>query len=179
MHARLAELMHLAEGTREELIALVRDVPEQQYAHPPSDGGWSVAQVLAHLHLVEHSSVRALFRTLKDGKKAGLERESDTTSLVGSLDASGLREETTKRQAPSFTQPSDSPVLHEALAQLAESREALRTWAREADGFALGTLRFPHPLLGALTLYEWILMLHHHEQRHLRQIRHLLLSPGA
>ena len=176
MHQRLVELMEHADSAREQLLTAVRDLPVDHYFRQPPGDGWSVSQILAHLHLVEHSSVRAMFRALKDGKKAGLGSETETSSILGALDATGLRDGRGKFDAPPFTQPQDSPDLDVALVRLAESREALHAWAREADGFAIGTLTFPHPVLGALTLYQWILMISHHELRHLQQIRDVALS---
>jgi hypothetical protein len=39
-----------------------------------------------------------------------------------------------------------------------------------ADGYDLGTVTIPHPLLGPLTLYQWLVMVVHHEARHTEQV---------
>jgi hypothetical protein len=38
------------------------------------------------------------------------------------------------------------------------------------DGLALGALRWAHPALGELDLYQYILFIGQHEARHARQI---------
>ena len=69
MHPRLSELLDYADTTRSDLLAAVSTFPTAQWNAPAADGGWSLAQQLTHLYLVEHSSVRAMFRALKDAKK--------------------------------------------------------------------------------------------------------------
>jgi len=173
MHPRLAELVEYAESTRRDLLAQVTDFPAGRAHTPGADGAWSLSQQLAHLHLVEHSSVRAMFRALKDAKKAGLGPETETSSLRGALDSTDLAYGTRKLEAPEFVTPTDAPDIETALARLRESREGLHAWAREADGFALATVTFPHPRLGVLNLYEWVLMIAGHERRHMIQIERL------
>jgi hypothetical protein len=43
-----------------------------------------------------------------------------------------------------------------------------------ADGLALETLSFPHRVFGPLDLYQWLLFLDAHENRHTEQIAELL-----
>jgi hypothetical protein len=173
MHPRLSELMDYADATRRDLQALVYTFPPDQVQRPGGDGAWSLSQQLGHLHLVEQSSVRAMFRALKDAKNAGLGAETETSSVRALLDRTDLVAGTRKLEAPPFTQPADAPDVETAMARLAESRQGLHAWAAAADGFALATVTFPHPALGTLNLYEWVLMIAGHEVRHMAQIRAL------
>lgn len=176
MRSRLAELMAFTERSRQELLAGVAEVPMDAHMHRPVDESWSVADVLQHLHLVEQGTVRLLFRSFRKAREAGLEREAETSSLLSMLDRFRLPERTSRLSAPDFTRPADACDVPTALARLAESREGLRTWAREADGFALDRVRWQHPLLGELSLYGWVLMIGQHELRHAAQIRDIARS---
>ncbi|MCC6929205.1 MAG: DinB family protein [Gemmatimonadaceae bacterium] len=173
MHPRLAELIEYADSTRDALLAQVAAFPAERAHEAGANGGWSLSQQLAHLHLVEQSSVRAMFRALKDARKAGLGAETETSSLRGILDATGLASGTRRLEAPDFVTPTDTPGIETALARLRESREGLHAWAREGDGYALATVTFPHPRLGVLNLYEWVEMISGHERRHMLQIERL------
>lgn len=174
MHPRLSELLAHADQVRGELWAVVDGVDDARWATPGPDGAWSVSQHLAHLHLVEQSSLRVLFRAFREARAAGLAMETESGSLLRALDHTGLAEGRTKIVAPDFVVPAEAPTREEVRSRLSESRAGLHTWAREADGYALGEVRFPHPRLGSLTLYEWVLMIADHERRHLRQVRALL-----
>lgn len=171
MHPRLADLLAHADQTRAELLAYLASIPSDVFVAPSADGAWSPAQHAAHLHLVESSSLRALFRAFRTARANGLGEETETSSLVGALDGTDLVAGTKKLQAPDFTQPGDLPDFPTVRARLDESRAGLKTWAAEADGFALAQVTFPHPALGVLNLYEWVAMIDGHERRHLRQMQ--------
>lgn len=179
MHPRLSELLADADGVRDEVLALVGTLTPEQLQAPGLEGRWSVAQHLAHLHLVEHSSVRAMFRALKNARTAGLAAETEASSLLGVLDHTGLASGAGRYVAPEFVAPTDAPDLETARARLAESRSGLRAWAAEGDGWALATIRFPHPVLGPINLYEWVAMIADHERRHLKQMRATLEGPAG
>lgn len=170
MHPRLAEVMKYAEESREELLAALAGIDATRAARSPEGGGWSVAEIVEHLHLVEHSSLRALFRALRNARAGGLRNESDDTSLSPLIAEIDSRIGAGGRMAPEFTRPKSADPLPELVARLAESREGLRTWAREADGAALEDAHFPHPALGELSLYGWVVMLGAHERHHTAQL---------
>lgn len=173
MHPRLAELLDYADRARDDLLAALAATAPAIYAVRPPDGGWTIAEVMAHLYLVEHSSVRAMFRALKNARQAGLGAETDESSLLGALDATGLKTGRGRVEAPPFVYPTEVVDLETARARLGESRDGLRAWAREADGLAIATVCWPHPRLGELNLYEWVIMIADHETRHTRQIREI------
>lgn len=179
MHPRLDELLTFAEDARSALLATIAEVPPEHHAVVPPTGGWSVSHVLQHLYLVEHGSVRAMFRALKTAQAQGVDSERETSSLLDrivsmseAMDAGGF-------QAPAFTQPESPPDVTTLLAQLSDSRKALLAWAAAADGVALDTIYFPHPRFGELSLYGWVIMLGTHERHHTRQIERIARAVRA
>ena len=77
-----------------------------------------------------------------------------------------------KLEAPERIRPTGLP-LTDSRARLGESRRALhalRPRVERADG---RSLRFPHPAWGPLDLYQWLLFVGAHEDRHLAQIEAL------
>jgi uncharacterized damage-inducible protein DinB len=174
MHPRLRELLDYTELARADLLGLVEPLAGDQWDARAPDGGWSVREVVAHLQLVESGSVRALFRSFRTARDAGLGPEQETTSLLSSLDWSRLPEVVRPLVAPDFTTPSGEHPPAALIEGLATARAGLRSWAAEADGYALAEVTFPHPRLGTLNLYQWVLMIGQHERRHIGQIRRIL-----
>jgi hypothetical protein len=58
-----------------------------------------------------------------------------------------------------------------AWAELERSTIAVREAIAQGDGLGLSEIRYPHPLLGPLSLYAWIALVGAHEGRHAQQIR--------
>ncbi len=69
MHARLAETMEYVEEKRTELLQSFAGVPRDRLMRRASAGGWSVAEILDHLRMVESGIARLI------AKRAGRARE--------------------------------------------------------------------------------------------------------
>ena len=72
-----------------------------------------------------------------------------------------------------MVQPAEQPDFDEAMRALEESRARLLDAMQKASGLALGSVTAPHPRLGTLTVYEWLLMIARHEERHAEQVREI------
>ena len=70
-----------------------------------------------------------------------------------------------------------STLVRAAFEALRRTREDLRAAIRAANGLALSEIRYRHPLLGDLDVYQWILSVGQHEARHVVQIDRTLRSP--
>lgn len=173
MHIRLAELMVYAGAQRARLVSAVESVPESLRNRRPRPDAWSVAEALEHLHRVETRIVRLFSSRLEGAQAAGLGPELETTSLLGSLDRFRLTERRSRMPAPEFVNPGGNLSAADGLAALTESRRTLLAAVRAGDGLALGEITYPHALLGALSLYEWLLFVGQHESRHADQIREI------
>lgn len=173
MHPRLAQLLDYAELQRAALLAALEAVPGPLWTRRPDPDAWSVAEVLEHLHRVETGIARLVRRRLEEARAAGLGVETESDSLLGSLDRFGLAERRRLVTAPEPVRPKGALPPAEAVAALAASRRELRDAAAEGDGLALGAVQAPHALLGPLTLYQWLLFVGQHEARHAAQIREI------
>jgi uncharacterized damage-inducible protein DinB len=155
---------------RSVLLAAVSTVPEAQRDLPVTPATWSVAGVLEHLHRVETGIARLLVRSVERARASGVRAESEVSSLLGSLDSFGLVQRDRRMEAPGPVLPRGEYNASQALMALAASRNALLAAVREGDGLALSEITFPHPLLGPLNLYQWVLFVGQHEARHAAQI---------
>jgi len=177
MHPRLAELVDYVTAQRTTLLVAVSTVPEALRDARIDTGVWSIAEVLEHLHRVESGIARLIARTMERGRRVGIPEEQETGSLLDSLDAYDLTRRDRRLVAPDPVAPRGGYTAAQGLAALAQSREALLAAVRSGDGLALGGLTFPHPLLGSLDMYQWILFVGQHEARHAAQIAELGRSP--
>lgn len=159
-------------SARSRLLESVAGLGQAQLDAVPPDGQWSIGEILHHLLLIERSVARLLARQLeraeKSGDPSGPDRRQD--SVLGGLDRFDIERSTEKVVTPSGFVPSRGLSRQELLDGLADSRSALLAEVARAGAHDLSRLTFPHPVLGRLDMYQWLLYCSQHELRHLHQI---------
>jgi hypothetical protein len=154
----------------------VSDLSPAQLQRRPVDDVWSPGETLEHLRLTESSIVKVLRKLLRENELKDLGPEQETASVMGRLDPFRLMELVRRVSAPALVQPDPHADGRAALLGLGESRADLTEVIRQADGWAVGSLCFPHPILGLLDFYQWVLFIGQHEVRHTRLIQKALTT---
>jgi hypothetical protein len=90
LYPRLAELVRYLDDTRGSLLARLRGRPADVLTRRRADGGWSVAEILEHLALVEGGVVALLARAVSRARATGLGAERSTESVLHGLDRFSL-----------------------------------------------------------------------------------------
>jgi DinB superfamily len=174
MHPRFDELQDYLTQARQGLLATVSDLTAPQLQRRPAEEVWSPGETLEHLRLTESSIVKILRKLLRETDLNQLGRERETSSTMGALDEFGLLQVGRRVLAPVFVQPQPGADGQVALSGLRQSRADLIEVMTQADGWAVGSLSFPHPILGSLNFYQWVLFVAQHEVRHTRLIQKAL-----
>ena len=172
----MAEIAAYLEETRAAVVRAVAPLSPEEAARRPSPEAWSVDEILTHLSLVEPGVAKRIAKSVGKAKGEGLARETSVASVLGSLDGPALDRLNEKQVAPEFVEPKAVLSMSEALAALALSRESLRHAMAGADGWALEKVVAPHPRLGTLDMYQWLVFLGRHERRHLAQIERVIAA---
>jgi len=176
MHARLAETMTFVEEKRRELMSSFEGVDGERLCRQAAPGGWSVAQILEHLRMVESNVAQLITKRVAKAKEAGVAEEKSTDSVLANFEPHRIRLESAVLEAPEMVQPRPDIDISEALEGLESSREALRAAAVSANGLSLGEIKHTHRVLGEIDLYQWFIFVGHHEARHKKQIERTLKS---
>lgn len=172
MHPRTQEILDCLEREMQDLRAAVDAVPAERRGDRPAADRWSVAEVLEHLALVENSVLKACSRQLAAAREAGLPPESETSSVISLLPPQRVANRDFLIAAPERLRPTGIDAS-DAWAQIESTRARLEDFVRSCDGLALGQVSFPHPALGNLNLYQWLLFAAGHHTRHAAQIREI------
>jgi hypothetical protein len=176
MHARLAETMDYVEEKRKELLQSLAGASSNRLSQRVVKDSWSVAEILDHLRMVESGVARLITKRVGQAREAGLGEEKSTVSVMPSFDKYSALLEGTVLKSPEMVLPRAEVEFKEALEGLESSREALRAAVVSADGLALGEIKHNHVVLGELDLYQWLIFVGQHEQRHRKQIERTLKS---
>jgi hypothetical protein len=181
MHPRSEEVLDYLDQTRSELRAAVDLVPSHARNTRPSPGSWSVAQVLDHL-AIAHSRVAAGVRKwIAEAKANGIGPETETSTVLGTIPTERILDRTQKVEAPETLLPPSDVDAETAWTNLEQAHEKLRDAFLAGDGLALEQVIQPHPVLGPINMYQWVMFNGSHEARHTLQIREIAadLDPGA
>ncbi len=170
MHPRLTELLAYLDKQRDRVRAEASRLPRDRWSVKPSPEKWSIAEVIWHLQRVERGVAKLIAKRTSEARASGHPVEEGTSSVIGTLDATNIEDRTHRLTAPTQVSPPEPIDPSEVELQLEESRTMLRAAIVDADGLALGSITHPHPVLGEINLYQWILFVGKHEARHAGQI---------
>ncbi|MEO6525412.1 MAG: DinB family protein [Gemmatimonadaceae bacterium] len=170
MHPRLAELTDYLAQQRLAVLTAAALVPSALWTEAPAPDHWSVSQILEHLHRVERGTAALLAKRIRGAVEAGHPRETETSSVLGTLERFAVSDRARRLVAPPLVDPTENPDRETIERRLAESRAALLGALESGDGLALGEIRHTHLRFGELDLYQWILFVGEHEKRHALQL---------
>jgi hypothetical protein len=169
----VSEIFDEIDRTRGRLLETVEGLSDEQQGFRPAPEKWSAAQLCEHLSIVEGNVTKLIDRLLAKAEESDQVRDPATSFAPVSIEEFVEQTRTQKLDAPERVRPGDSCPLADSLAALRDTRDALhalRPRLEQADGHAV---RFPHPAWGSLNLYQWLLFIGAHEERHIAQIEAL------
>lgn len=170
MHPRIEEVINYMDRERATLHEAVERVPPELRDTQPGADRWSVAQVLQHLGIIERRVAVGMGKWVGEARQGDVGPETDTSSVMKSLPTELIKDRTKRRNAPDEVVPTGDMDARTAWATLESARETLRSAFLGGDGLALSAVIQPHPILGPINLYQWMLFVGSHEERHTAQI---------
>jgi uncharacterized damage-inducible protein DinB len=166
-------LKHLEES-RERLLRMAKNLSREELHYRPAADRWTVAECMEHIVIVEARLLGVIQKTLETepdpSRRSAMEGQDD--ALVA-----GLVARVARFQAPEFVVPTGRWPDEQLIKEFEDAR-------RQTRAFAAGTnadLRrhfFKHPVIGDLDLYQWLLLIAAHSDRHRVQSEEVMASPG-
>src|SRR6185369_2214806 len=114
------------DARRADLQAVVENVPLDLRQTKPDPNQWSIAQVLAHLSLIERRVGAGMKKWLANARAAGIGGESETSSVLNSVPTEKIIDRSRRVEAPAEIRPSDDIDAETAWADLEQARGELR-----------------------------------------------------
>ncbi|MDQ2931164.1 MAG: DinB family protein [Gemmatimonadota bacterium] len=174
LHPRIQEVLDYLEVHRRQLLDTIASVPAKIRETRPGEGQWSVAEVVEHLALIESRVAGLLTMKVSEARANGVGADAETSSVVASFkNPDSVIDRTNKIVAPTATQPSGSLDTDAGTQALEKSRAAMVGALHNANGVSLEHLMQPHPILGAMNMYHWMVATALHDDRHALQIREI------
>jgi uncharacterized damage-inducible protein DinB len=165
--ARLDPILEKLAQAQSRLLHTADRVPPDQWRTRPLRGGWSAAEVTAHLIMIERAILGSADRVMQDEPRqfSLFKRFHLPLALV---EARLIRRKTPIPLDPELVREKET-----MLAELREVRERTLSFIDETKGRDLSRYRWRHAFLGTLNIYEWLQLVASHEIRHEKQIREI------
>lgn len=167
--------IHLLAQSRERLVLTTGGLSAVQLNFRAFEDRWSIADCVEHITLVENNVLNNIQKTLQSVPEPDRRREvQGKEQLI--LEKVPVRERRVK--CPAEVMPNGRwPNFDELLRQFEMARERSVRFC----GVTQADLRihfFPHPILGPLDCYQWLLFLGAHCERHVRQMEEVKAEAG-
>ena len=164
------------QATHDAFLKSIEGLSEKQWRFKPAPDRWSVAEVSEHITIAESSIfglVQSKFMTSPaDSAKRAEVAGKDEIVLMKVPDRSH------KVQAPEFLKPTSRWATEaELIKAFEDSRQVTMDYIRTTND-DLRDHFGPHPVLGMLDAYQWILLISAHCERHTRQIEEVKADPN-
>lgn len=161
--------MDINKSAREQLLAEVGGISDEDLNRKPAENRWSIKQILEHLYLMEGAITKNIQGQLINGDSVNADDKP--------IELSVNRKK--KVDAPEFAAPSDEFATAAELKQkLASTHQELMDLAETSDEKLLAERGFPHPVFKQLSLKQWIPFVGYHELRHIEQIKEVKAELG-
>lgn len=165
-------------ASRKLFLDSVAGLSKTQWNWKPSPDRWSAAQCAEHIAVSEEF--------IMDRVKKGLDMPPAPDKRIPAAEARAKDEQLVKN-VTDRSRKADAPEPLKPTNRFKKPEDAVRFFKTRRDGnidYVMTTdasLRdrfMPHPLLGSLDLYQWLLLIAAHSERHTLQILELKTAPG-
>jgi len=172
---RDAALKSLQE-THDAFLKSITGLSEKQWTFKPAPDRWSVAEVSEHIAISE-STIFGLVQKQFMASPAAPERRAEV-KVTDQQILTMVPDRSRKAQAPEFLKPTNRwPAREELVKAFEQNRTATENYVRTTND-DLRDHFGPHPLLGTMDVYQWILLISAHSERHTKQIEEVKADPN-
>src|SRR5271165_6977371 len=172
---REAALKNL-QDTHDAFLKSIAGLSEKQWRFKPAPDRWSVAEVAEHI-TVSESAIFGMVQSRVMTSPAAPEKRAEVAGK-DEIVLTKVPDRSRKAQAPEFLKPINRWATREELTKTFEdSRRATMDYVRSTND-DLRDHFGPHPLLGSLDAYQWILLISAHSERHTKQIEEVKADPN-
>ncbi len=158
---------------REKFLATADGLSDAQLNFKPAEDHWSIREIFHHIWMVEGLTSRLMANLLKQAVENNLPADADTEGSVLNSLASHAEKLNGKFQAPERVMPIDAGSLEESITKMGETRAKILQPLDELCKYDVSSLLYPHPALGPIHAYQWLLVMGGHESRHRNQINRI------
>ncbi len=163
-------------AANDRLAATVSKLNQAQVDFRPAEQQWTIAEIAEHVSIVSHGVLRITHKLLKQGEADPRPAKTDLNLGPTILDENG--NQLPKFEAPENVRPKGEVKAADALSSLSRTIDGFAEIRQRLEAVDLSEQKFPHPILGPLSAYQWMVLLGEHTDRHRMQIEAVINLAG-
>jgi hypothetical protein len=173
----VAEILNMITDTHGRLYERITGLRTEQEGFRPDAESWTIANITEHLGIVAGQFLRLTNKLLAQAEATGAPASPDLRASAVTLPpaATDLGE---KFKAPESAFPSGQTRVAESVEKIQQAHEALLALRPRLEAADLSQATLPHFTFGTLNLYQWLMLIGVHEDRHIVQIEAVKAAPG-
>ncbi|HXA68269.1 MAG TPA: DinB family protein [Bryobacteraceae bacterium] len=170
------KVLHWLDESRQEFLASIDGVSEEQWKWRPAPERWSVGETAEHIVLAE----AMLFESVKNAMSspanpAWEEQTKGKTEFIVQVMAPRLG----KAQAPEPIVPRNGLTQSQVRDRFEQQRAEIVKFASDTNlALKEHTVVHPFPVFGTLNAYQWLIYVPLHTERHDKQIAEVKATAG-
>jgi uncharacterized damage-inducible protein DinB len=173
----ISDILAANEQSQARFAAAVSNLSEAQANFRPEENQWTIAEIVEHVGIVDSNCLRLTHKLLKEAESAPKPPAADLNLGHTSLDENG-HHHPGPFPAPERVRPQGGVRIEDSLEKMRTALAGFAEIQSRLEAVDLSEQMFPHPFLGPINAYQWMVLLGEHEDRHRGQIERLKATAG-
>jgi uncharacterized damage-inducible protein DinB len=173
----ISDILAANERAQARFTAAVSNLTEAQANFRPAEDQWTIAEIAEHVGIIDGNVLRLAHKALKEAESAPKPPKADLNLGHTSLDENG-NHHPGPFPAPERVRPQGGVRIEDSLAKMQAALTGFAEIQSRLEAVDLSEQTFPHPFIGPIDVYKWIILLGEHEDRHRGQIERLKATAG-
>jgi hypothetical protein len=177
IYHHIADIFEMMEKAHARFTTSITGLTEAQENFRPAPDRWTIAENVEHISIVNSGFLRLTHKLLKRAEADPKPAIADLELLPVTMTENGELKPG-KWSAPETVLPQGGVRVADAMAKNRSVIDDLINLRPRLELVDLSGQSWRHPFLGELNLYQWLLLLGEHEERHRLQIEAVKASFG-
>jgi hypothetical protein len=172
----LDDIYAAMDNAQARFVSAVSVITDAQANFRPADNAWTIAEIAEHLAITNNGFLRITHKLLKEADTAGAGPLAGLAIKSVLLLPDGTQPPPV--EAPERVKPHGTQPLAESLTKLTEALAGFHEIKPRLLATDCSAPTFPHPAVGPLNAYQWMIVQAEHLDRHRGQAERIQRSPA-
>ena len=165
----ITDIFVMIDKMNARFVSSISGLSQAQENFRPAPDRWTIAENVEHISIVNNGFLRLTYKLLKQAEADPKPAREDIQMPPLTMTDNG-EIKPGKMEAPETVRPKGDVPVAQSVTKNQQAIDDLFKLQPRLDPIDLSELNWPHPMLGQLNLYQWLMLLGEHVERHRLQI---------